>query len=137
MLDSKLNLSNGQTVTSTADSDTVLDLGALTDDRGTALTNFSNKDGKISLLVTIVTAPTAGTSIQFALQDSANDSSFAATEILTSAIVIATLVAGYEVINMPLPTNLRRYIKMVYTVSGTTTSTTINANLVMGIQQNP
>lgn len=137
MLDDKLKFSDAQTVTTTEDSDEKIDLGALTDDRGTALAKFGNKDGKINLVIAVVAAPTAGTSIQFALEDSANDTNFAATEILTGVILIATLVAGYEVMNIALPNNLRRFLKIVYTVDGTTTSTEIDAYLAMGIQQNP
>lgn len=134
MTDNDLVLSNAQAVTATADSTNTLDLGALVDDRGTALTNFGSKDGKISLQVGIGTTFAGGTSIAFKLQDSADDSTFADTELETDAIVTATLVAGYEAINVPLPQNLRRYIKMVYTVVGTMTAGKINAHLVMGVQ---
>lgn len=135
MIDKDTILSDSQALTTTADSETVLDLGALVDDRGTALVDkFGIVLGNLILDVSVVTAFAGGTNIQTSLHDSADDSTFATTEIVTADIVTASLVAGYKILSMPLPKAIKRYIKLVYTISGTYTAGAVHAALRMGRQ---
>ena len=119
MRDDQLVLSDEQAVTATADSTNIIDLGAGTDHKGNALIPGAGKTGKMFLNITVdVTTTSAGaTTADFELQDSADNSSWAATPIKISAVAKATLVAGYRVMRMPLPPNLRRYVKVIYTVA--------------------
>ena len=119
--DAELILSDEQALVATADSESSVDLGAGIDHLGNAtVLNAGESMRQQFLNVIVVTAFNAATSYVFALHDSADDSSFAITEITTPAIVIATLVAGYVVLRIPIPSNVRRYVKMVYTEAGST-----------------
>jgi hypothetical protein len=122
--------SDGQALTTTADSTDNVDFGAGIDHLGNATTLDLGESARHSWLnVTVVTAFAGGTSVQIALQDSADDSSFAATNpvIATPAVAAATLVAGYVVMRLPLPPDLRRYLKLVYTIVGTFTAGAVDA----------
>ncbi len=134
MTDDKLIFSDDQALTVTADSTSTLDLGALTDDRGVALSEFGPEGNKIMLDVLINVAFAGGTNVAFKLQDSADDSTFADTQILVAAIAAATLVAGYRVMRIALPPDVQRYVKMVYTITGTHTAGKVNARLRYGAQ---
>lgn len=119
--DAELILSDDQALVATADSTNTIDLGAGIDHLNSAIVLNAGESMRHQFLnVLVTTSFAAATSYQFALQDSADDSSFAATEIITPAIVIATLIAGYVVLRTPIPSNIRRYIKMVYTEAGST-----------------
>jgi hypothetical protein len=50
------------------------------------------------------------------LQDSADDSSWADTEMAVDPIAVADLVKGYTILKRQLPETLRRYIRLKYTV---------------------
>ena len=134
--DAQLLLSNAQAITATADSTHVIDQGAVVDHVGVAFNIFGPESGKPRLVITIGTAPTAGTGIQAALHDCDTvNGVYSATGIgLVSAIPIAMLVAGYEMLNVLLPPGLRRFLKVVYTTTGvhTTSVGTVNAAIVVG-----
>jgi len=137
MTDEKLVFSSGQSVTADAASTNVVDLGALTDDRGTALSEFGPEGGQLRLVVILPTVTTkTGTSIKFTLQSSSDDAvgdAFADTEI-TKTVLAAPMVAGYEVLNIALPPGLERYIRMYYDVTdgGQAFSVTVDARLRWG-----
>ena len=133
MTDEKLVFSDSQEVLTSADSTNTLDQGALTDDRGVALSEFGPEGGQVRLVVTIPLAYAGGTSVAFKLQHSANDSTYVDTYLVQAAVAVATLVLGYEVMNIPIPPGLRRYLKMVYTVAGTPTAGKIDARLRCGM----
>lgn len=64
------------------------------------------------------------------LQDSADDASFADARIRTFVIALGTLVAGYSILQIPLPVGLRRYLQLSYNIAGADfTAGTINADL--------
>lgn len=112
----------------------VADLGALTDDRGIALTEFGPEGNKIMLEVRVgATAFAGGTSVQVKLQDSADNSTFADLT-LSAAILTASLVAGALMMKIALPSTLRRYIRLAYVVAGTMSAGTVNAHLRYGAQ---
>jgi len=69
------------------------------------------------------------------VQDSADNSTFADVAV-TAAIGKATLVAGRQIV-IPMPTKLRRYSRVYYTVgTGPLTAGAFSAQVVTGIQQN-
>lgn len=119
----------------------VIDLGALVDDRGTALVNFTPADD-IRLVVTVGVAPTAGTALYFDLEDCATATgTFKKSGVgilAANAIPIATLVAGYEILNVGLPQGLKEFIRILYTTTGNWTGSvgTFNARLEYGSAKN-
>jgi len=134
MTDAKLMFSEGQSVTADAASTNAIDLGALVDDRGVALSEFGPENGKLRLVVTLPTVTTkTGTSIKFSLQDSADDSAYADTEIART-VLPAAMVAGAEMLNIALPPGLKRYIRMYYDVTdgAGAFSVTVDARLRWG-----
>ncbi len=137
MTDARLVFSEGQAITANAANviSTVLDQGALVDDRGVALAQFGPHSGQINLIVSIRNAPTAGVGILCELHDSADGATFHATGIgVHTAIPNAILVAGYTMLHVPLMPGLRRYLRMVYTTTGNHAGSagTINARLELG-----
>jgi hypothetical protein len=74
------------------------------------------------LWVVVRAAVTTCTSINATLEDSTDDSSFAATAVASGAIAIATLLIGYVQLHVALPAGIRQYIRMNYVVVGSTTS---------------
>jgi len=138
--DSQLLFSDAQAITANATtvvSESVVDLGAQYDHTGTILAQFGPEGGP-RLVVTIDTKPTAGTALYLELQDCATaDGTYKPTGIgidSANAIPIATLVAGYEIINVPLPHSLRRFLTVLYTTTGDHSASvgTVNAGIQMG-----
>lgn len=128
-IDKALQVSNEQTVTTTAASSDVIDLGQTNPNLGL--------NDHTSLAITVDTAVTAdgAATVTFSLQDSADNSSFADV-VATAAIGKATLVAGAQIV-LPMPTKLRRYVRVYYTVAtGPLTAGKFSAQIVTGIQQN-
>ncbi|MCP3941043.1 MAG: hypothetical protein GY710_06125 [Desulfobacteraceae bacterium] len=132
MWDKKLMFSNAQAETTAAahDSDTVIDLGASVDygERGTMW---------VHALVTTAFTSAGSATLAVAIHDSADDSSFAAVANAptVAATAVASLVVGYELMRFKLPVDVRRYVKLVYTI-GTTTMTAgaITSGLTFGTQ---
>jgi hypothetical protein len=128
-IDKLLQVSNEQAVTASAASTDVIDFGQTNPNVG--------MNDRTSLVVTVdETATAAGAAtVTFALQDSADNSAWADVAV-TAAIGKATLVAGYQHV-IPMPTKLRRYCRMNYTVAtGPLTAGKFSAQVVAGIQQN-
>ena len=139
MIDRLGVFSDAQAITAnatTANSTNIVDLGALVDDRGTALLQFGPEAGRVNLVVSIGTAPSAGTGIQCELHDCATEGgTYKATGIgVNDAIPNATLVAGYIMLKVPLMAGLRRFLKVVFTTTGNHTGSagTVNARLEFG-----
>jgi len=116
--DAQIIVANATTVVST---DTV-DLGVMYDHKGTALLSHGPENGNDRLIVTVGIAPTAGTALYLDLTDCATvDGTYKPTGIgvdVDNAIPIATLVPGYEILNVPLPRGLRRFLQLLYTTTG-------------------
>jgi hypothetical protein len=128
-IDKLLQVSNEQAVTATAASTDVIDFGQANPDTG--------MDDRSQMVITVdETATAAGAAtVTFAIQDSADNSSFADVSV-TAAIAKATLVAGYQIV-IPMPPKLRRYCRVNYTVAtGPLTAGKFSAQVVTGIQQN-
>lgn len=127
-IDKNLQVSNEQAVTASAASTDVIDFGQASPDVG------------IYDLYAVITTDEAATAsgaatVTFSLQDSADNSTFADVAV-TAAIGKATLVAGYQHV-IPLPTKMRRYCRLYYTVAtGPLTAGKFSAQVVAGFQQN-
>ncbi|HHV49081.1 MAG TPA: hypothetical protein GXX56_09010 [Rhodocyclaceae bacterium] len=128
-IDKLLQVSNEQAVTASAASTDVIDFGQANPNVGL--------DDRSNMVITVdetVTASGAAT-VTFSVQDSADNSSFADVAV-TAAIGKANLAAGQQVV-IPMPTKLRRYCRVYYTVAtGPLTAGTFSAQIVTGIQQN-
>ena len=141
MLDTNHVFSDAQSIVANATtvvSTNVIDLGALVDERGTALNAFGPESKKMNMHISIAVAPTAGTGIQCELQDCAtSNGTFKSTGIgVNDAIPNATLVAGYSMLKVALPPGLRRFLQILYTTTGNHTGSagTVNARLEYGSQ---
>jgi len=139
MQDSQLIFSDEQAITANATtvaSTNVIDLGSLLDHKGTALLSDGPENADMRLVISVAVAPTAGTGIQAELQDCDTEGgTYKATGIgLNDAIPIATLVLGYEMLNVPLPRGLQRYLRTLYTTTGNhgASAGKVNAALVNG-----
>lgn len=124
-------LSDAQALTATAASTKSIDtLAALRDIGG---------GEPIELVVLVKTALLASggaANLTVALQDSADNSSFA-TVVSGPAVAKASLVAGYELLRVRLPAGLRRYIQVLYTAdTNDFTSGTVDAFLTPDRQNN-
>ena len=118
-LDKRLEFSENQAITGTAESENALDFGV---EHGSAA-------GK-AIDIRIKEDFTGGTSLQFVLQDSADGTSY--TDKLTSpAFQAAQLKAkGTEVFySLAIPKGLRRFIRLKYAVTGTFTKGKVHAIL--------
>lgn len=119
--------SDAQQVLATAASTNVVDHGAA----GGAMAS------EMYVVVDIDTAYPDGTSVQFVFQTDDN-ASFSTPKSLfdTGAIVVATLVAGYNVLTIRLPRDHERYTRFNYTVVGSPTAGNIHAYLTPNPQLN-
>lgn len=121
--------SDKQALTGTADSESILDLGAIDSSEPTA----TRKDNPIVCEVNEDFAGGTDLTITLVTDD---DSSFPSGSILYTSPTVATadLKAGYK-FNIPhLPdTGVERYLKLVYTITGTMTAGTITSGLVLDI----
>ncbi len=128
LLDKKLEFSDAQAVTSTADSTNTLDMQVADANLGA---------GKpLWLIVEVGETFANATSMKVTLQDSATDFS-GATLIDSKVHLEAALVKGFRLLAVPLPAEHKRYLKLVYTVSGTHNAGAVNAYLTMGPQLKP
>lgn len=126
IIDSSLELSIKQAVTTTATSTNVVDFGLKNP-------NLGNGPSPLYAVFTVNEAFTGGSMI-IILQDSENNSIF--TNLITSVSMAATdLKAGAQYV-MPLPVKHRRYIRAYYVVTGSMTAGKINAAIVSGLQNN-
>ena len=129
IIDKALQVSNEQAVTASAASTDLIDFGQVTPDLGLS--------DRASMAITVdVSAAAAGAAtVTFSVQDSADGSAFANVAV-TAAIGKASLTAGKQII-IPMPTSLRRYCRVYYSVAtGPLTAGKFSAQVVTGIQQN-
>lgn len=109
-VDNNLVLSDAQAVTATAASSKSVDFA-------TALRNIGSGN-EIELVVNVATAcsSSTATTVTFAIQDSADNSSFADV-VVSPAVSAASLTLGAEPFRTLLPRTLRRYVQVNYTVA--------------------
>jgi hypothetical protein len=127
IIDKALQMSNEQAVTTTAASTDVIDFGQTNPNVG--------KDDISKLVLNVsetVTADGAAT-VTFAIQDSADNSTFASV-VTTAAYGKAALAAGTQIV-IPMPHKLRRYCRVYYTVAtGPLTAGKFTASITTGVQ---
>ena len=109
-VDQNLVLSDAQAVTSTAVSTKSIDFATATRNMG------AGEEIDLVIIVTTTCTAAGAATVQFALQDSTDNSSFNDV-VVSPAIGKATLVAGYEAFRIVLPRALNRYIQVNYTVA--------------------
>lgn len=129
IIDKFLQVSDDQAVTTTAASTDVIDFGQANPNTG--------MDDRSKMVITVgeTTAASGAATVTFAVQDSADNSSWADV-VATAAIGKAALAAGQQVV-LPMPTKLRRYCRVNYTVgTGPLTAGKFSAQIVAGTQQN-
>lgn len=127
-IDKLLQVSNEQAVTASAASTDVIDFGQANPNLG--------MDDRSNMFVTVDEAAAAvgAATVTISVQDSADNSTFA--DVAVTAPIKVTLVAGYRHV-IPMPTKLRRYCRVYYTVAnGPLTAGKFSAQIVTGIQQN-
>lgn len=116
--DAQIIVANATTVVST----NVVDIGIMYDHKGVALLSHGPENGNDRLIITCEVTPTAGTALYLELTDCATfDGTYKPTGIgidSANAIPIATLVPGYELLNVPLPRGLREFLQILYTTTG-------------------
>ena len=129
IIDRFLQVSAGQAITVTAPSTDVIDAGAT---KSASIGRDIGSGEPLYLEVSVATAMTGAGTLTIALQDSADNSSFADVLALP-AIAVAALTAG-KTYYLPLPAGMRRYIRANYTItSGPFTGGTLNAQIVNGM----
>lgn len=129
IIDKLLQISNEQAVTASAASEDVIDFGQANPNIG--------MDDRSSMVITVdeSAAASGAATVTFSVQDSADNSTFADVAV-TAAIGKASLAAGQQIV-IPMPTKLRRYCRVYYTVAtGPLTAGKFSAQVVTGVQQN-
>ena len=77
----------------------------------------------------------AGASIAVVLQDSADNSTFADVQVVSKVVPVASATLNAELVRARLPIGLRRYLRLVYRISGaTTTAGTVSSFLATDVQ---
>lgn len=122
ILDSKLQFSDAQALTGTADSTNVIDLS---NDRDIGIGE------PMALVVTVGVAAdftTTDETYQFQLETDDNAAMSSSTIIGDVTVAAANLTAGDKVV-IPLGHSNERYLQVVYTLGGTTPTVTVDAYL--------
>lgn len=105
----------------------VIDLGAAGD----------AYDKELYLVIQVDTAAAGGTSIDFILQTATDEAFTSPVQLWSSgAVVTATLVAGYQVAKVRVPSGCLQYLRVQYDVTGTMTGGTYSAFLTPNPQAN-
>lgn len=129
IIDRFLQVSVLQAITVTAPSTDVIDAGAT---KTAGLGRDIGTGEPLYLEVSVSTTMTGAGTLAIALQDSADNSSFADVLALP-AIAVASLTAG-KTYYIPLRAGMRRYIRANYTIAaGPFTGGTLNAQIVDGM----
>lgn len=130
-IDSQETFSEGQSVAAAVGdvvSTNVYDTGAAAD--------VGNGEELVLLAKMNAALVGAGASIQAVLQDSADNTTFADVQA-GPAVTVANAVANRTIARFYLPIGLRRYLRVVYRISGaTTTAGTASAYIVLDAQYN-
>ena len=129
IIDRFLQVSNNQAITVTAVSTDVIDAGAT---KNPAIGRDLGGGTQLFMEICVTATMTGAGTLAIALQDSADNSSFA--DVLTlPPIAFGSLVAGTR-LYIPLPAKMRRYIRNNYTIaSGPFTGGTLSAQVVDGM----
>jgi len=133
ILDSQMQLSAAQAFTATGDtvSTNVYDTGAAAD------VGAGQNEYIFARTVAAFTTGAGGT-LQFVLQDSADNSSWADVQVLTPVLAVAALTANTTQVRARLPIGLRRYLRLAYRVAtGVMTAGSVDSYIgVQDVQAN-
>ena len=128
ILDTRLELSDKQAVTTTATSANTIDFGQKSPDLGGAPTPL--------YAVFTVNETFAGlTSLALQVQHSDTENSGFAVLLAWAAIPLAELKAGKQVV-IPMPMQHKRFVRFSYNVNGTATAGKVSLHIVSGLQLN-
>jgi hypothetical protein len=129
IIDRFLQVSNNQAITVNAVSTDVIDAGAT---KNAAIGRDLGGGTQLFMEICVTATMTGAGTLAIALQDSADNSSFA--DVLTlPPIAFGSLVVGTR-LYIPLPAKMRRYIRNNYTIaSGPFTGGTLSAQVVDGM----
>ena len=143
IIDYNLVFSNGQAITTTADSTNIVDIGIPNTIGGAR--DFGVGPVDPELFISVTTALVGGTSINFQFLGAPdNGSGLPGTYTVfaeSGPVLTASLTAGASVLRIPIPqipagSVLPRFYKVTYTVVGTYTSGAVFAGLVPDRQAN-
>lgn len=128
LLDAKLLMSDDQAITANAASTDIIDRGDVKD---------VGKAGDIPLLIQVTESFNNLTSLAVSVQTD-NDSAFGSpTTLFTTTVLLADLVAGYQLPVITLPQHTERYLRANYVVAGTAPTTgKVTAGICAGVQTN-
>jgi len=130
IIDAQLEFSKAQALTATAASTNQIDLGAARD-------VGSGEPMYVVVTVDVSADHTTGDeTYQIDVQQDDNSSFSSATTLLSKVITSTDLTAGSLHV-IPLPQNTEQYLRLNYTLGGTTPSVTLNAYLALNYQQIP
>lgn len=127
ILDAHLQFSDSQALTSTAASTNIIDLGA---DRNIGIGN------KLGVYLNVEVAANAGDgdeTYSIAIQTDDNSGFSSATTLSTFTITRGTAAGTVYLQGIPSDTTPERYLRLNYTLGGTTPSVTVSAHLVPDI----
>lgn len=124
LLDKNAILSDQQTVSSTAASTNIIDMTAA----------GNTVPGALFAVLRTDTAFAGATSIVFALQ-TADASTFSSPVTLMTATFTGTQLANAstQLLALPLPAGIKRYVRAYYTVTGTVTAGSFSCFLTDGV----
>ena len=133
IIDKLLQISDKQTLTVTAVSTDVIDAGAVR--KGPPRDIGGGEQLYAVFVMDSNTAAAGAATVTFAIQDSADNATFADV-VASGPIGKAALAAGAHVV-LPLPPGMRRYIRANYTVAtGPLTGGKVSAQIVLDYQRN-
>jgi hypothetical protein len=120
ILDAQNIFSASQALTATAASTDIIDLGVGGDLGRT----------EMRCRVSVPTAFSGGTSVQAVLQTDDNAGFSSATALFSSPVIaVASLTAGAIMMDIPVPSETERYLRVNYVVVGTPTAGAVDAFL--------
>lgn len=128
ILDSRLELSTNQAVTTSTASTNVIDFGQSSPDLGMA-------HQKLYAVLTIPEGFVGLSSFKLSIQDSANETSGFSDVVSGETLTLADVAVGKQYV-LPMPMKHKRYVRGYYTVGGNASAGKVNLNIVNGLQVN-
>lgn len=129
IIDSLLELANNQAVTTSAVSQNTIDFKQKNP-------NLGGSPTQLYAVMTIQETFVGATDMSLHLQDSAQETVGFERMAAGMPIPLAQLKAGYQYV-LPLSFNHKRYVRGMFSVSGTATAGKVSLHIVQGLQHNP
>lgn len=128
ILDTRLELSDKQAVTTTAGSTNTVDFKQKTPNLGGAPT-------RLYAVMTVQETFVGLTSLTLELQDSDQETSGFVAAVAGHAVPLADLKVGFQYV-LPLPLKHKRFVRGAYRIAGTATAGKVSLHIVNGLQMN-